>query len=56
MPIKTIVVALALDDDSKRVAGRAVQLANQHQAQLVGVHVLENLPFLNQAGPTGRHD
>lgn len=52
MPIKTIVVALALDDDSKRVAERAVQLANQHHAQLVGVHVLENLPLHDASLPT----
>lgn len=44
MPIKTILVAVAFEDDGKRVADRAVQLANQHKAQLVGVHVVENLP------------
>ena len=44
MPIKTILVALSLEDDSGRVADRAVQLANQHKAQLVGVHAIENLP------------
>ncbi|MDX3893823.1 universal stress protein [Pusillimonas sp.] len=43
MPINTILVALALDDTSKRIADRAVQLADQHKAQLVGVHVVEKL-------------
>lgn len=43
MFVTTILVALALDDDSKRVAERAVQLANQHKARLVGVHVIESL-------------
>lgn len=42
MPIKTIVVALAFDHDSKRVASRAVQLASQHNATLIGVHVIES--------------
>ncbi len=44
MPIKTIVVALALEDDNRQVAERAIQLANQHQAQLIGVHVIDSLP------------
>lgn len=44
MPIKTILVALALEGDCARVAGRAVQLATQHEAQLVGLHVLETPP------------
>ena len=44
MPIKTIVVALAATDDDQRIAERAVQLADQHQAQLIGVHVLDSLP------------
>lgn len=43
MSIKTIVVALALDDDSKNVASRAAQLAAQHGATLIGVHVIEDL-------------
>lgn len=42
MTVKTILVALALDDDSERVASRAVQLADQHKATLVGVHVIES--------------
>lgn len=44
MPIKTIVVALALEDDNQYISQRAIQLANQHQAQLIGVHVTESLP------------
>lgn len=43
MPIKTILVAVALHGDSERVASRAVQLANQHKARLVCVHVLEDM-------------
>src|SRR5690606_18086109 len=42
MAVKTIVVALALDDGSRPIADRAVQLANDHDAQLIGVHVIEN--------------
>lgn len=45
MPVKTILVALALQGDSKRVAARAIQLANQHKAQLVCLHVIEDLPY-----------
>ena len=41
MSIKTILVALALQDGCKRVADRAVQLATEHGAQLVGLHVME---------------
>lgn len=48
MPIKTILVALALDDDSEHVARRAVQLAHQHRATLIGVHVIES-PALHDA-------
>lgn len=44
MPIKTIVVALALEDDNPYIAQRAIQLANQHRAQLIGVHVTDSLP------------
>ncbi|HWK53582.1 MAG TPA: universal stress protein [Hyphomicrobiales bacterium] len=52
MPIKTILVALGLEDDGKRVADRAVQLANQHQAQLVGVHVIEHMPSIDADLPS----
>src|SRR5690625_2390963 len=41
MSIKTILVALALQDGCKRVADRAVQLASWHGARLVGLHVIE---------------
>lgn len=41
MSIKTILVALALEDGCKRVADRAVQLASEHGARLVGLHVME---------------
>ncbi|WP_417231109.1 universal stress protein [Brevundimonas sp.] len=43
MTIKSIVVALSLEDDGPRIADRAVQLANQHSARLVAVHVVEGL-------------
>lgn len=44
--IKTILIALDLeDDDSQHVANRAIQLASQHKAQIIGVHVIENLPL-----------
>lgn len=43
--MKTILVALDLQGDSERVAARAVQLANQHKAQLVCVHVIEDLLY-----------
>ena len=36
-------VALALQRDSERVARRAIQLANQHKAQLVCVHIVDDL-------------
>lgn len=44
MSITTIVVAVSFEDDSQKVAQRAIQLANQHHAQLIGVHVMESLP------------
>jgi len=49
MPITRILVALALDADTERTAERAIQLAIQHQAQLIGVHVVENLPLQDPA-------
>src|SRR3546814_1875062 len=45
MPIRTIFVALALEDDSKRIADGAIQLAKQHKAQLVAGHVFESPPL-----------
>jgi len=51
MPIRTILVALALEDDSKRIADRAIQLAQQHKAQLVAVHVFENPPLHDASLP-----
>lgn len=51
MPIKTIVVALAATDDDQHIAERAVQLANQHQANLIGVHVLDSLPQQDESLP-----
>ncbi|WIY52023.1 universal stress protein [Devosia sp. YIM 151766] len=44
MSIKIILVAMALEDDSTQVADRAIALANEHKAQLVGVHIVETLP------------
>lgn len=40
MSITHILVALSLDADSQRVAERAVQLAQQHDARLIAVHIL----------------
>lgn len=51
MTIRTILVALALDDGGTRVAARALQLAHEHRARLVGVHVIEDLPPCHQPGP-----
>lgn len=43
MSINTIVAALALETDSDPVVGRALQLARQHDARLVFVHVVEDV-------------
>lgn len=42
MPIRTIIVGLALEVDDDPVAPRALQLAQQHGARLIAVHVIEN--------------
>ena len=42
MSISTIVAALALETDSDPVAGRAIQLARQHEARLIFVHAVED--------------
>lgn len=52
MVIKTILVALSLEHDCTIVAQRAVQLANQHGAQLVGVHVIPALDIFEPAIPS----
>lgn len=44
MTIKVIIAALALEGDDERIAARAIQLASQHGARIVAVHVMENLP------------
>jgi len=44
MAISTILIAVAMQDGDERIAARAVQLANQHGAQLVAVHVIEDFP------------
>lgn len=44
MTIATIITALDLAPGSARVAARALQLARQHGAQLVAVHVIEGFP------------
>lgn len=46
MAIRTIIVALTLEDDSRNIADRAVQLANSHGAQLIGMHVIEHPEYL----------
>lgn len=43
LPIHTIIAALSLDADSNPVADRAFQLAAQHGARLILVHVLETV-------------
>lgn len=44
LPIHTIIAALSLDPDSNPVAERAFQLAAQHNARLILVHVIETAP------------
>ncbi len=51
MTIKTILVALSLEEDCAIVASRAVQLADQHDAQLVGVHVIPSFDVFKLAPP-----
>ena len=51
MPLKTILVALALDDDSENVVSRAIQLAAQHGATIIGVHVIEESAFQDSELP-----
>lgn len=51
MSIRTIVVALALNGDSACIANRTIQLAEQHQARLVAVHVIESLPLRDSSRP-----
>jgi nucleotide-binding universal stress UspA family protein len=44
LSINTIVAALALETDNDPVAGRALQLARQHEARLIFVHAVEDRP------------
>ena len=44
MSLSRILVALPLEDDSAQIAERAIQLALQHQAEIVAVHVIEGVP------------
>lgn len=44
MAIRTILIAVAMQDGDERIAARAVQLAIQHGAQLIAVHVVEDFP------------
>jgi nucleotide-binding universal stress UspA family protein len=43
MSLKRILVALSLEDDSLQIARRAIQLASQHEAEIVAVHVIEGV-------------
>ncbi len=55
MSIRTIIAALALETDGDPVPDRALQLAAQHGARLVLVHVVENVGDIvawNAAGMT----
>jgi len=51
MSLKTILVALSLDEDSEKVVSRAVQLAAQHNATIIGVHVIEESVFQDSELP-----
>jgi len=53
MTIATIVTALDLAPGSERVAARARQLAEEHGARLVALHVVEDLPASEAALPGG---
>lgn len=44
MRIKTIVAAIARENSDEPVAHRAIQLAQEHDARLILVHVIESLP------------
>lgn len=44
MTIKTIVAAIALENGDEPAAHRATQLAQEHGARLILVHVIESLP------------
>lgn len=51
MTIRTIVAALALEVGDDPVVGRALQLALQHEARLIVVHVLEGLASDDESFP-----
>lgn len=44
MTIKTIVAAIARENGDEPVAHRAIQLAQEHEARLIFVHVIESVP------------
>ena len=51
MTIKTILAAVALEGHDDPVAGRAAQLAEQHGARLIAVHVIEDIDAEKQYFP-----
>ena len=51
MTIKTILAAVALEGHDDPVAGRAAQLAEQHGARLIALHVIEGLDAEKQYFP-----
>lgn len=53
--VKTIVAGLDMEDVSEAVLGRAIQLATEHEARLVVVHVIET-PSLSQAASASASD
>lgn len=44
MTIKTIVAAVALENGDEPIAHRAIQIAQEHGARLIIIHVIESLP------------
>lgn len=44
MTIKTIIAAIALENDEQQLARRAIRLATDHGAKLVLAHAIESLP------------
>jgi len=51
MSIRTIVAALALEIDADPVVSRALQLAQQHGARLIFIHVIENVFHYDEGLP-----
>lgn len=52
MTIRTIIAAIALENGDEPVARRAMRLAADHEAKLVLVHAIENLPASDFSFPS----